>query len=241
METPTLSPARSRCTGWSPDRPSRKLRGFCDRVASLPHTTTTGRPRFDPEIDEAFWAYQGRRGEVRRRRQIQRGGDIWSKEEHLERMRASGRFRFCRELVLHAPAAQARVGGPHRCLVGRAVEPPLRDSAVGHTVGRVSSSRLPASARARRRRRPRRGLRQRGDEGAHRRERASRLTGSSSAGPRRRSTASNDVAVVEAPEGRLCGYLSLDSEPPYSSVVRHRDRRRPLPSPGPRRGHRHRD
>lgn len=59
-------------------------------------------PAIDPEVDEAFCAYQGRRGDVRRRRGIQRGGDVWSKEEHLERMRASGLFRYCRELVLHS-------------------------------------------------------------------------------------------------------------------------------------------
>lgn len=27
---------------------------------------------------------------------------MWSKEEHLERLRASGLFRYCRELVLHS-------------------------------------------------------------------------------------------------------------------------------------------
>ena len=59
-------------------------------------------PTIDPEVDEAFWAYQGRRGEARRRRGNPRGGDVWSKEGHLERMRASGRFRYCRELVLHS-------------------------------------------------------------------------------------------------------------------------------------------
>jgi SAM-dependent methyltransferase len=59
-------------------------------------------PVVDPEVDEAFWAYQRRRGEVRRRRGIRRGGDVWPKEGHLERMRASGRFRYCREVVLHS-------------------------------------------------------------------------------------------------------------------------------------------
>jgi SAM-dependent methyltransferase len=59
-------------------------------------------PVVDPEIDEAFWAYQGRWRDVRRRRGIQRGGDVWPKEGHLDRMRASGRFRYCREVVLHS-------------------------------------------------------------------------------------------------------------------------------------------
>jgi SAM-dependent methyltransferase len=59
-------------------------------------------PVVDPEVDEAFKAYQGRRRQARERHGIQRGADRWAKEKHLERMRASGRFRFCRELVLHS-------------------------------------------------------------------------------------------------------------------------------------------
>jgi SAM-dependent methyltransferase len=59
-------------------------------------------PVVDPEVDPAFVAYQERRREARRVRGIQRGADRWSKEEHLGRMRASGRFRFCREFVLHS-------------------------------------------------------------------------------------------------------------------------------------------
>jgi SAM-dependent methyltransferase len=59
-------------------------------------------PVVDPEVDEAFSAYQARRSEVRRRRGIERGGDVWPKEGHLERMRASGRFRYCREILLHS-------------------------------------------------------------------------------------------------------------------------------------------
>jgi SAM-dependent methyltransferase len=56
----------------------------------------------DPDLDAAFAAYQSRRRAVRRARGIQRGGDRWQKEGHLERMRASGRFRLCREAVLHS-------------------------------------------------------------------------------------------------------------------------------------------
>jgi SAM-dependent methyltransferase len=59
-------------------------------------------PVVDPEVDEAFSAYQGRRADVRRRRGLERGGDVWPKEGHLERMRASGRFRYCREVLLHS-------------------------------------------------------------------------------------------------------------------------------------------
>jgi SAM-dependent methyltransferase len=59
-------------------------------------------PVVDPELDEAFKAYQARRRQARQAHGIQRGADRWPKEKHLERMRASGRFRFCRELVLHS-------------------------------------------------------------------------------------------------------------------------------------------
>jgi SAM-dependent methyltransferase len=59
-------------------------------------------PVVDPELDEAFKAYQERRRQARQAHGIQRGADRWAKEKHLERMRASGRFRFCRELVLHS-------------------------------------------------------------------------------------------------------------------------------------------
>jgi SAM-dependent methyltransferase len=59
-------------------------------------------PTVDPEVDEAFIAYRARRAQLRARRGIQRGADRWPKHEHLHRMRASGRFRLCREVVLHS-------------------------------------------------------------------------------------------------------------------------------------------
>ena len=59
-------------------------------------------PVIDPEVDEAYHAYQGRRDEMRRNRGIQRGADRWAKPGHLERMRESEQFRFCRELLFHS-------------------------------------------------------------------------------------------------------------------------------------------
>jgi SAM-dependent methyltransferase len=59
-------------------------------------------PVVDPEVDAAFKAYQERRRQARQARGIERGADRWAKEKHLERMQASGRFRFCRELLLHS-------------------------------------------------------------------------------------------------------------------------------------------
>jgi SAM-dependent methyltransferase len=75
-------------------------------------------PVVDPEVDEAFTAYQGRRWQARQARGIDRGADRWAKEKHLERMRASGRFRFCRELVLHSTeeGSAQRIGGFARSL-----------------------------------------------------------------------------------------------------------------------------
>jgi SAM-dependent methyltransferase len=59
-------------------------------------------PVIDPEVDEAYDAYQHRRGRAREARGLTRGGDIWKKSEHLARMRESGHFRFCREILLNS-------------------------------------------------------------------------------------------------------------------------------------------
>jgi SAM-dependent methyltransferase len=59
-------------------------------------------PIVDPELDAAYEAYQERRREARRRRGIQRGGDRWPKSGHLDRMRESGCFATCREVVLNS-------------------------------------------------------------------------------------------------------------------------------------------
>jgi SAM-dependent methyltransferase len=59
-------------------------------------------PVVDPEVDCAFITHQKRRRQVRRVRGIQLGADRWAKDEHLTRMRASGRFRLCREILLHS-------------------------------------------------------------------------------------------------------------------------------------------
>jgi SAM-dependent methyltransferase len=59
-------------------------------------------PVVDPEIEAAWGAYAGRRRALRKREGIQAGADRWAKDGHLERLRDSGHFRFCRELVLHA-------------------------------------------------------------------------------------------------------------------------------------------
>ena len=59
-------------------------------------------PTVDWEVEQALYEYGARRRELRERRRIQAGADRWSKDDHLGRMRESGEFRFCRELVLHS-------------------------------------------------------------------------------------------------------------------------------------------
>jgi SAM-dependent methyltransferase len=59
-------------------------------------------PVTDPEVDAAFDAYQRRRRELREKRDLKRGADIWPKHEHLQRLKDSDRFSFCRELLFHS-------------------------------------------------------------------------------------------------------------------------------------------
>jgi SAM-dependent methyltransferase len=59
-------------------------------------------PVVDPEVDAAFVAYQERRRELRRARGIRQGADRWPKDGHLRRMRSSGHFRVCREVLAHS-------------------------------------------------------------------------------------------------------------------------------------------
>jgi SAM-dependent methyltransferase len=82
-------------------------------------------PAIDREVDEAFKAYLSRRREARTRRGIRQGADLWSKDGHLDRMRDSGRFGFCREVVLHSieEGNAERVGGLARSLGSPVVDP----------------------------------------------------------------------------------------------------------------------
>jgi ubiquinone/menaquinone biosynthesis C-methylase UbiE len=75
-------------------------------------------PLVDPEVDQAYAAYQERRRQLREQRGIQRGGDRWPKHGHLDRMRESGCFAWCRELLLHSvePGNAERIGGFARSL-----------------------------------------------------------------------------------------------------------------------------
>jgi ubiquinone/menaquinone biosynthesis C-methylase UbiE len=70
-------------------------------------------PLVDSEVDEAYDAYLRRRRAARERRGISSGGEVWPKQSHLDRMRASGRFRYCRQLAFHAivPGSAASLVG----------------------------------------------------------------------------------------------------------------------------------
>jgi ubiquinone/menaquinone biosynthesis C-methylase UbiE len=57
-------------------------------------------PVVDPDADAAFERYLAERRQARQREGVSVGADRWPKHEHLERIRASGRFRYARELVL---------------------------------------------------------------------------------------------------------------------------------------------
>jgi SAM-dependent methyltransferase len=70
------------------------------------------------EAEVAWDAYIHRRTIARDRRGIQIGADRWAKSGHLERLKASGRFRFCREVVLQSvePGSADRLVGLARSL-----------------------------------------------------------------------------------------------------------------------------
>lgn len=59
-------------------------------------------PVVDPEVDAAFEQYQASRKDLRRLLDVKRGADVWPKHEHLQRMRDSGHFSWCRELLFYS-------------------------------------------------------------------------------------------------------------------------------------------
>ena len=110
---PTSSRARSPCTGWSRSRRLRRSRASSGAAESSPPTTTTGRPSSTPMSTRPSGRIRSDAASSRRTLGIQIGADRWAKEEHLSRMRASGRFRYCREVLLHSieESDAERVGG----------------------------------------------------------------------------------------------------------------------------------
>jgi SAM-dependent methyltransferase len=85
----------------------------------------------EPEVDEAFAAHFQARREARRRLSILAGGSSWPKERHLDEIRASGRFRYARELVAHGwwetdakrmVGLAESIGGPREIFTDQAPE-----------------------------------------------------------------------------------------------------------------------
>jgi SAM-dependent methyltransferase len=60
------------------------------------------RPFVQPEVDAAFGDLLEARREARQRLGLPAGAASWPKEGHLDQIRASGGFRYARELVAHS-------------------------------------------------------------------------------------------------------------------------------------------
>ncbi|HVN61526.1 MAG TPA: class I SAM-dependent methyltransferase [Gaiellaceae bacterium] len=59
-------------------------------------------PVCDWEVEEAYAALLERRRALREELRIQRGADRYAKNGHLDRIRESGEFRYCREFLLQS-------------------------------------------------------------------------------------------------------------------------------------------
>jgi SAM-dependent methyltransferase len=96
-------------------------------------------PFVEPEVDDAFATHFQARREARRRLSIPAGGSSWPKDRHVEEIRASGRFRYTRELVAHGwwetdaerlIGLAESIGGPREIFTDQAPE-------VGETIDRL--------------------------------------------------------------------------------------------------------
>jgi ubiquinone/menaquinone biosynthesis C-methylase UbiE len=58
-------------------------------------------PTVQWEVESAYWDLIGRVEKLSIERGLEDDVQYWSKEEHVERMRASGRFRFVKEILMH--------------------------------------------------------------------------------------------------------------------------------------------
>jgi SAM-dependent methyltransferase len=107
-------------------------------------------PVCDWEVEQAYAAMMIRRGEVRAAKGIPRGADLWPKESHLERIRESAAFRFCRELVLQSveEGGAERIEGYARSLglpvADVDLEPDLRYDELRAVADRVLGDRIVA-------------------------------------------------------------------------------------------------
>ena len=95
---PTSSPARSPSTGWSRSRRSPRRRGFSGPGGVFAAYDYDWPPVVHWEVEAAFEELLRRVGRLRSGPR----GRCATRRRHLERMRASGRFRHVREVVLHS-------------------------------------------------------------------------------------------------------------------------------------------
>lgn len=88
-------------------------------------------PVVQPAVDAAFAAHFAARARARERLGLAAGSKTWPKQRHLEQIRASGHFRFTREIVCHGwqqtDAAKLTglaesLGGPSELFGGEAPE-----------------------------------------------------------------------------------------------------------------------
>jgi SAM-dependent methyltransferase len=88
-------------------------------------------PVVQPELDDAFAALFAARKVARTRLRLEAGAATWPKEHHLDQIRASGHFRFARELVCHGfdetsaervVGLAESIGGPRALFEGAAPE-----------------------------------------------------------------------------------------------------------------------
>jgi ubiquinone/menaquinone biosynthesis C-methylase UbiE len=107
-------------------------------------------PVVDPEVDEAFRRHFQARREARQRLEMPAGAARWPKERHVDEIRASGRFRYARELVAHgwwetdAPSLiglAESIGGPRVIFGARAPEVGETFERLRETASRVLGER----------------------------------------------------------------------------------------------------
>lgn len=98
------------------------------------------------DAEEAFSAFVGRIGDLRKRYGIRSEMQQWDKADHLDRMRACGHFRYAREMSLHntEPCSAGRWVGFALTLghVPPVLELGLGDDEVGLTALREAAERV---------------------------------------------------------------------------------------------------
>lgn len=107
-------------------------------------------PVIQPEVDAAFVAHVAARSAARSQLGIEAGAATWPKSEHIDRIRASGLFRFAREVHCHAEGTidaggliglAHSIGGPLALFDGRAPDVGATMDTLRETAQRVLGGR----------------------------------------------------------------------------------------------------